>query len=160
MSETLFLTPGLPKAGRYAELHPQVAALTAGETDRTANLANTAAALRQAFGFFWVGFYLVQGDELVLGPFQGPIACTRIRRGRGVCGTSWAEARTVLVPDVEAFPGHIACSSDSKSEIVVPIVKNGAVVAVLDVDSDKLNDFDHDDQLALEQLMQLAASWF
>lgn len=160
MSESLFLTHGQPKAARYAELHPQVEALTAPEADRTANLANTAAALRQAFGFFWVGFYVVQGEELVLGPFQGPIACTRIRRGRGVCGTSWAEARTVLVPDVEAFPGHIACSSDSKSEIVVPILKNGEVVAVLDVDSDKLNDFDHDDQQALEQLMQLAATWF
>jgi L-methionine (R)-S-oxide reductase len=160
MSESLFLTPGQPKAARYAELHPQLEALTAPEADRTANLANTAAALRQAFGFFWVGFYVVQGEELVLGPFQGPIACTRIRRGRGVCGTSWAEARTVLVPDVEAFPGHIACSSDSKSEIVVPILKNGEVVAVLDVDSDKLNDFDQDDQQALEQLMQLAATWF
>ena len=160
MSETLFLTPHLPKAARYAELHPQLAALTAGEADRTANLANTAAALRQAFSFFWVGFYVVQGEELVLGPFQGPIACTRIRRGRGVCGTSWAEARTVLVPDVEAFPGHIACSSDSKSEIVVPIIKNGAVVAVLDVDSDQLNDFDHDDQAGLEQLMALASTWF
>ena len=160
MSETLFLTPGQPKAARYAELHPQIEALTAHENDRTANLANTAAALRQAFGFFWVGFYVVQGEELVLGPFQGPIACTRIRRGRGVCGTSWAEARTVLVPDVEAFPGHIACSSDSKSEIVVPIVKNGAVVAVLDVDSDKLNDFDVADQAGLERLMELAATWF
>jgi len=160
MSESLFLTPGQPKAARYAELQPQLEALTAPEADRIANLANTAAALRQAFGFFWVGFYVVQGEELVLGPFQGPIACTRIRRGRGVCGTSWAEARTVLVPDVEAFPGHIACSSDSKSEIVVPILKNGQVVAVLDVDSDKLNDFDHDDQHALEQLMQLAATWF
>lgn len=160
MSETLFLTPGLPKAARYAELHPQIEALTSGEADRTANLANTAAALRQAFGFFWVGFYLVQGEELVLGPFQGPIACTRIRRGRGVCGTSWAEARTVLVPDVEAFPGHIACSSDSKSEIVVPIVKEGAVVGVLDVDSDQLADFDEADQAGLERLMQLAAAWF
>jgi L-methionine (R)-S-oxide reductase len=160
MSETLFLTPDLPKAGRYAELHPQIEALTTGETDRTANLANTTAALRQAFGFFWVGFYLVQGEELVLGPFQGPIACTRIRRGRGVCGTSWAEARTVLVPDVEAFPGHIACSSDSKSEIVVPIFKAGQVVAVLDVDSDRLADFDEADQAGLEQLMQLAAAWF
>lgn len=160
MSETLFLTPGLPKAAHYAELHPQLEALTASESDRTANLANTAAALRQAFGFFWVGFYVVQGDELVLGPFQGPIACTRIRRGRGVCGTSWAEARTVLVPDVEAFPGHIACSSDSKSEIVVPILKNGNVVAVLDVDSDQLADFDADDQVALERLMTVAAQWF
>jgi L-methionine (R)-S-oxide reductase len=116
--------------------------------------------LRQAFGFFWVGFYLVKDDELVLGPFQGPIACTRIRKGRGVCGTSWAEARTVLVPDVEEFPGHIACSSDSKSEIVVPVLKNGTVMAVLDVDSDQLNDFDADDQVALEQLMALAAKWF
>jgi len=160
MSETLFLTPGQPRAARYAELHPQIEALTAAEPDRTANLANTAAALRQAFGFFWVGFYLVQGEELVLGPFQGPIACTRIRRGRGVCGTSWAEARTVLVPDVETFPGHIACSSDSKSEIVVPIVKNGVVVAVLDVDSDQLNDFDEADQAGLERLMELAATWF
>ena len=159
MAENLFLTADT-KAARYAELLPQIEALTAPETDLTANLANTAAALRQAFGFFWVGFYLVKGEELVLGPFQGPIACTRIRRGRGVCGTSWAEARTVLVPDVEEFPGHIACSSDSKSEIVVPILQSGQVVAVLDVDSDQLNDFDHDDQVALEQLMQLAAGWF
>ena len=159
MAENLFLT-ATTKAARYAELLPQVEALTAPEADLTANLANTAAALRQAFGFFWVGFYLVKGEELVLGPFQGPIACTRIRRGRGVCGTSWAEARTVLVPDVEEFPGHIACSSDSKSEIVVPILQSGQVVAVLDVDSDQLNDFDHDDQVALEQLMQLAAGWF
>ncbi|MGI4872665.1 MAG: GAF domain-containing protein [Janthinobacterium lividum] len=160
MSETLFLTPGQPKAARYAELYPQLAALTAAETDLTANLANTAAALRQAFGFFWVGFYVVRGEELVLGPFQGPVACTRIRQGRGVCGTSWAEARTVLVPDVEAFPGHIACSSESKSEIVVPVFKNGQVVAVLDVDSNQLNDFDAADQHGLEQLMQLAAGWF
>ena len=159
MAENLTITAST-KAARYAELLPQIEALTTGEPDLTANLANTAAALRQAFGFFWVGFYVVKGDELVLGPFQGPIACTRIRRGRGVCGTSWAEARTVLVPDVEEFPGHIACSSDSKSEIVVPVLKNGTVVAVLDVDSDKLNDFDADDQQALEQLMQLAANWF
>ena len=160
MSETLFLTPGLDRAAHYAELYPQLGALTAAEPDQTANLANTAAALRQAFGFFWVGFYLVKGDELVLGPFQGPIACTRIRRGRGVCGASWAEARTVLVPDVAAFPGHIACSSDSKSEIVVPVFKDGAVVAVLDVDSDQLDDFDAADQAGLERLMQLAAAWF
>jgi len=159
MAENLFLTADA-KAARYAELLPQIEALTSPEADLIANLANTAAALRQAFGFFWVGFYVVKNDELVLGPFQGPIACTRIRKGRGVCGTSWAEARTVLVPDVEEFPGHIACSSDSKSEIVVPILKNGAVVAVLDVDSDKLNDFDADDQAALEQLMTLASTWF
>ena len=160
MSENLFLTPGLNRAAHYAELYSQLEALTTTEPDQTANLANTAAALRQAFGFFWVGFYLVKGDELVLGPFQGPIACTRIRRGRGVCGASWAEARTVLVPDVEAFPGHIACSSDSKSEMVVPVLKNGAVVAVLDVDSDRLDDFDAADQAGLERLMQLAAAWF
>lgn len=160
MAENLFINADAPKAARYAELHPQVQALTDGETDLTANLANTAAALRQAFGFFWVGFYLVKSNELVLGPFQGPIACTRIAKGRGVCGTSWAEARTVLVPDVEAFPGHIACSSDSKSEIVVPVLKDGQVVAVLDVDSDSLNDFDAADQAGLEQLMQLAAQWF
>ena len=160
MAENLFLTADLPKAGRYAELHPQVAALTLGETDLTANLANVAAALRQAFGFFWVGFYVVKGGELVLGPFQGPVACTRIAKGRGVCGASWAEARTVLVPDVEAFPGHIACSAASKSEIVVPVFKDGQVVAVLDVDSDQLNDFDHADQAGLEALMQLVAGWF
>jgi GAF domain-containing protein len=160
MSENLWITTSLPKAERYAELHPQVAALTEVEPDQTANLANVAAALRQAFGFFWVGFYVVKDNELVLGPFQGPIACTRIGRGRGVCGTSWAEARTVLVPDVEAFPGHIACSSASKSEIVVPVLKNGQVVAVLDVDSDQLNNFDADDQIGLEKLMQLATAWF
>ncbi|UOR04761.1 GAF domain-containing protein [Hymenobacter aerilatus] len=160
MAEELHLDTTLSKAEQYRQLLPQIEALTAGEPDLTANLANTAAALRQAFGFFWVGFYLVKGDELVLGPFQGPIACTRIRRGKGVCGSSWAEARTLLVPDVEQFPGHIACSSDSKSEIVVPVLKNGEVVAVLDVDSDQLNDFDHDDQMALEKLMQLAARWF
>ena len=159
MAETLSLT-ATAKAARYAELLPQIEALTTDEPDLTANLANTAAALRQAFGFFWVGFYVVKGDELVLGPFQGPIACTRIRKGRGVCGSSWAQARTLLVPDVEQFPGHIACNSDSKSEIVVPVFKNGAVVAVLDVDSDQLNDFDADDQAALEQLMQRAAQWF
>ena len=160
MSENLTLDTTLTKAEQYQQLLPQIEALTTGESDLIANLANTAAALRQAFGFFWVGFYLVKGDELVLGPFQGPIACTRIRHGKGVCGASWAQAATVLVPDVEAFPGHIACSSDSKSEIVVPILKNGQVVAVLDVDSDQLNDFDADDQGALEQLMQRAAQWF
>ncbi|OGX87977.1 GAF domain-containing protein [Hymenobacter glacialis] len=160
MAENLTLDTTLTKAEQYQQLLPQIAALTTGESDLTANLANTAAALRQAFGFFWVGFYLVKADELVLGPFQGPIACTRIRHGKGVCGASWAQAQTLLVPDVEEFPGHIACSSDSKSEIVVPIIKNGQVVAVLDVDSDQLNDFDHDDQAALEQLMQLAAQWF
>jgi len=160
VAEELTLDTTLSKAEQYRQLLPQIESLTAGEPDLTANLANTAAALRQAFGFFWVGFYLVKGDELVLGPFQGPIACTRIRRGKGVCGGSWAQAQTLLVPDVEQFPGHIACSSDSKSEIVVPVLKDGQVVAVLDVDSDQLNDFNHDDQQALEQLMQLTAGWF
>ncbi|GAC1368190.1 MAG: GAF domain-containing protein [Hymenobacter sp.] len=160
MAETLALDTTLTKAEQYRQLLPQIDALTADEPDLTANLANTAAALRQAFGFFWVGFYVVKGEELVLGPFQGPIACTRIGHGRGVCGASWAQARTLLVPDVEAFPGHIACSSESKSEIVVPILQHGRVVAVLDVDSDRLNDFDADDQAALEQLMQRAARWF
>ena len=160
MAETLALDTTLTKAEQYRQLLPQIEALTTGEPDLVANLANTAAALRQAFGFFWVGFYLVKGEELVLGPFQGPIACTRIRRGKGVCGTSWASAATILVPDVEAFPGHIACNSDSKSEIVVPILNNGLVVAVLDVDSDRLDGFNQDDQTALEQLMQLAARWF
>ena len=160
MAEELILDTARSKAAQYRQLLPQIEALTTGEADLTANLANTAAALRQAFGFFWVGFYLVKGDELVLGPFQGPIACTRIRRGRGVCGSSWAEAKTLLVPDVEQFPGHIACSAASKSEIVVPVLRGGQVVAVLDVDSDQLNDFDADDQAALEQLMALAARWF
>ena len=160
MAEELHLDTTLTKAEQYRQLLPQIEALTTGEPDLVANLANTVAALRQAFGFFWVGFYLVKDDELVLGPFQGPIACTRIRKGKGVCGSSWAQAATLLVPDVEQFPGHIACSSDSKSEIVVPVLKAGQVVAVLDVDSDQLNDFDHDDQQALEQLMQLAARWF
>jgi len=130
-----------------------VEALITGEQDLVANLANIAAALREAFGFFWVGFYVVQGQELVLGPFQGPIACTRIAYGRGVCGTAWKEKKTQLVPDVEAFPGHIACSSASKSEIVVPAFQNGEVFLVLDVDSDTLDDFDGVDQRYLEDLM-------
>ncbi|NVO84897.1 GAF domain-containing protein [Hymenobacter terrestris] len=160
MAEELLLDTTLSKADQYRQLLPQLTALTTGEPDLIANLANTAAALQQAFGFFWVGFYLVKDDELVLGPFQGPIACTRIRHGKGVCGSSWAQATTLLVPDVEQFPGHIACSSASKSEIVVPIIQNGHVVAVLDVDSDQLNDFDTTDQLYLEQLAQLVAVWF
>ena len=128
-------------------------ALISGEQDLVANLANIAAALREAFGFFWVGFYVVQGQELVLGPFQGPSACTRIAFGRGVCGTTWKEKKTQLVPDVEAFPGHIACSSASKSEIVVPAFQAGEVFLVLDVDSDRLDDFDAVDQRYLEALM-------
>jgi GAF domain-containing protein len=155
MAETLFLPQSGTKEEIYQALHPQVEALIIGEQDLVANLANIAAALREAFGFFWVGFYVVQGQELVLGPFQGPIACTRIAYGRGVCGTAWKEQKTQLVPDVEAFPGHIACSSASKSEIVVPAFQNGEVFLVLDVDSDQLDDFDGVDQRYLEDLMGL-----
>ena len=155
MAETLFLPPSGTKEETYQALLPQVEALITGEQDLVANLANIAAALREAFGFFWVGFYVVQGQELVLGPFQGPIACTRIAYGRGVCGTTWKEQKTQLVPDVEAFPGHIACSSASKSEIVVPAFQNGEVFLVLDVDSDQLDDFDGVDQRYLEALMGL-----
>jgi len=153
MAETLFLPQSGTKEDIYQALLPQVEALISGETDLYANLANIAAALREAFGFFWVGFYLVKGPELVLGPFQGPIACTRIAHGRGVCGTAWKEQKTQLVPDVEAFPGHIACSSASKSEIVVPAFHQGEVFLVLDVDSDALDDFDQIDQTYLEELM-------
>ncbi len=153
MAETLHLPQSGTKEEIYQVLLPQVEALISGEQDLVANLANIAAALREAFGFFWVGFYLVQGQELVLGPFQGPIACTRIAYGRGVCGTAWKEQKTQLVPDVEAFPGHIACSSASKSEIVVPAFQDGEVFLVLDVDSDQLDDFDAVDQRYLEALM-------
>ncbi len=153
MAETLFLPQAGSKKEIYQALLPQVEALISGEQDLVANLANIAAALREAFGFFWVGFYVVQGQELVLGPFQGPIACTRIAFGRGVCGTAWKEKKTQLVPDVEAFPGHIACSSASKSEIVVPVFQDGEVFLVLDVDSDRLDDFDAVDQRYLEDLM-------
>jgi GAF domain-containing protein len=153
MAETLFLPQAGSKEEIYQALRPQVEALISGEPNLVANLANIAAALREAFGFFWVGFYVVQGQELVLGPFQGPIACTRIAYGRGVCGTAWKEKKTQLVPDVEAFPGHIACSSASKSEIVVPAFQNGEVFLVLDVDSDTLDDFDGVDQRYLEDLM-------
>jgi L-methionine (R)-S-oxide reductase len=153
MAETLYLPQSGTKEEIYQALLPQIEALISGEQDLVANLANIAAALREAFGFFWVGFYVVQGQELVLGPFQGPIACTRIAFGRGVCGTAWKELKTQLVPDVEAFPGHIACSSASKSEIVVPAFQNGEVFLVLDVDSDQLDNFDAVDQRYLEALM-------
>jgi len=160
MAEDLILDTTLTKAEKYQQLLPQIEALTTGEPDQVANLANTMAALKQAFNFFWVGAYLVKDNELVLGPFQGPVACTRIRHGKGVCGTSWARAETVLVPDVDEFPGHIACSSASRSEIVVPVLQEGRVVMVLDVDSDQLNDFDYDDQVYLEQLAALMSQWF
>ncbi len=134
---------------------PQIGALIHGESDQVANLANVAAALKQAFGFFWVGFYLVKNDFLVLGPFQGPIACTRISYGKGVCGMAWKERKTIIVPEVELFPGHIACNSDSKSEIVVPLLSNGEVIGVLDVDSDRLNGFDDVDANYLENIAEI-----
>jgi len=148
------------KQQRYEELLPQLKALIQGETNLIANLANVAAALNMAFGHLWTGFYVVDGEQLVLGPFQGPIACTRISYGRGVCGTAWKEAKTIVVPDVEAFPGHIACSSLSKSEIVVPVTRNGKVVAVLDVDSENLNTFDTVDQEYLEKICECVSSYF
>jgi GAF domain-containing protein len=153
MAESIFIPDQGTKAEKYESLLPQIEALIKGETDLTANLANVSAALKEAFGFFWVGFYLVKGEQLVLGPFQGPVACTRINFGKGVCGTAWKEVKTQIVQDVDAFPGHIACSSASRSEIVVPIMKEGNVWAVLDVDSDQLDDFDQTDALYLERLM-------
>jgi GAF domain-containing protein len=155
MAEELKVLNSADKAARYAALLPQIEALVQGEPDLVANLANIAAAVHQTFGFLWVGFYLVKGDELVLGPFQGPIACTRIGLGKGVCGTSWKEKRTITVPNVDEFPGHIACSSASRSEIVVPAFRNGEVFLVLDVDSDKFNDFDSLDEKHLNTLMRL-----
>lgn len=152
MAEDLHIITG-NKATQYESLIPQIKGLLDGEPDLVANLANTVAALKEQFGWFWVGFYLVKNDELVLGPFQGPVACTRIRKGKGVCGSSWAQARTLIVPDVEKFPGHIACSSLSKSEIVVPVIRNGEVIGVLDVDADTYDQFDETDQHYLEQIV-------
>lgn len=159
MSENLVISVSTEKKDRYEVLVPQIASLVDGEKDVVANLSNIAAALRQTMEFFWVGFYLVKDKQLVLGPFQGPIACTRIDFGKGVCGTSWKERRTVLVPDVDEFPGHIACSSASKSEVVLPAFKNEEVALVLDVDSDKLNDFDEIDVLYLEKVMRIVESF-
>ena len=155
MAEELILTDSANKQVRYETLLPQLRALVQDEKDITANLANIAAALKQAMNFFWVGFYLVKENQLVLGPFQGPIACTRIDFGRGVCGTSWQQKKTIVVPDVDKFPGHIACSSASRSEIVLPALVNNEVVLVLDVDSSKLNDFDDIDREALEKVMRI-----
>lgn len=153
MSEDLKIAGG-SKTEQYASLLPQIRALMEGETDGTANLANMTAALKEQFGWLWVGFYLVKNDELVVGPFQGPIACTRIRKGRGVCGTSWSEAKTLIVADVEAFPGHIACSSLSRSEIVVPVRSGREIVGVLDADSSELNAFDEEDGRWLEEMVK------
>ncbi len=151
--EQSFKTNLINKEEKYQRFLPDWELLISGETDEIAVLANTCAALREAFGFFWTGFYLVKNDQLVLGPFQGDVACYRIRKGRGVCGTAWAEARTQVVPDVEQFPGHIACSSLSKSEIVVPVIANDEVIGVLDIDSDQLATFDETDRIYLEKLV-------
>jgi len=155
MAENIHFTAQADREQRYLEILPQIEALIAGETDLIANLANISAVLRETFGFFWVGFYLVKADELVLGPFQGPLACTRIQLGKGVCGTAWQTQKSQLVPDVDAFPGHIACSSASRSEVVIPVLNNGKVTMVLDVDSDKLDDFDEIDVSYLETLAAL-----
>ena len=154
MAEDLHIISG-NKTEKYDSLLPQIRALLEGEPDLVANMANIAAALKEQFGWLWVGFYIVKADELVLGPFQGPVACTRIKKGRGVCGSSWAQAKTLIVPDVEKFPGHIACSSLSRSEIVVPVICNNEVVAILDVDSSDYDQFDSTDQDYLERIVDL-----
>lgn len=154
MSEQLIIQ-GSTKQERYEALLPQIKAVVEDEPDLIANMANVAAMLHETFGFWWTGFYRVEGQELVLGPFQGPMACTRIKKGRGVCGTAWAEAQTQVVPDVDQFPGHIACSSASRSEIVVPIFQEGEVIAVLDIDSAQLGTFDQTDRHYLEQVVKM-----
>lgn len=154
MAEDLLIVKGT-KEEQYESLLPQIKALLEGEQDLVANLANVAAALKEQFGWLWVGFYLVKNNELVLGPFQGPVACTRIKKGKGVCGTSWSKAETLIIPDVEKFPAHIACSSLSRSEIVVPIIRNNEVIGVLDVDSTELNQYDTIDKFYLEQIVDL-----
>ena len=154
MAEDLLITKGT-KEEQYESLLPQIKALLEGEPDLIANLANITGALKEQFNWLWVGFYLVKDDELVLGPFQGPVACTRIKKGKGVCGASWAKAQTLIVPDVEKFPGHIACSSLSRSEIVVPIIRNDKVIGVLDVDSIELDQYDNIDQDYLEKITEL-----
>ena len=152
MSEDLHVITGT-KQEIYESLLPQIKAVVEGETDLIANLANTCACLKEQFNWLWVGFYIVKNNELVLGPFQGSLACTRISKGKGVCGTSWTKKQTMIVPDVNAFPGHIACSSLSLSEIVVPVIRNGEVVAVLDVDSEKYNEYDETDKKYLEEVV-------
>ena len=154
MSENLIIQ-GNNKQELYENLLPQIKSLIEGENDEIANMANVSACLKDTFNFWWVGFYRVIDNELVLGPFQGPLACTRIRKGKGVCGTAWQESQTQIVPDVDAFPGHIACSSLTRSEIVVPIIRKGVVVAVLDIDSEKPANFDEVDKDNLEKLVAL-----
>ena len=155
MAEQIIISEDISsKEDIYISLLPQIRSLIEGETDLVANLANVAAALKEAFNFFWVGFYLVKNNQLVLGPFQGPIACTRIAYGRGVCGTSWRDKKAIIVDDVNQFPDHIACSSLSQSEMVIPIIRNNELMAVLDVDSDKLNQFDETDQKYLSEIVE------
>jgi len=155
MAEDLTIIKGESKEEQYDSLVPQIQALLEGEDDLIANLGNIAAALKEQFAWLWVGFYLVKDEELVLGPFQGPVACTRIRKGKGVCGAAWAEAKTFIVDDVEEFPGHIACSSASRSEIVLPIIKDHIIIGVLDVDSQELAHFDHIDELYLNKIIAM-----
>ncbi|MBL0104628.1 MAG: GAF domain-containing protein [Bacteroidetes bacterium] len=161
--ESILINHELGKGEKYEALIPQIQALVEGETDVIANISNIIAAIRETFSFFWVGIYFVKAkgseEELVLGPFQGPVACTRIRKGKGVCGSSWEQKKTIVVPDVELFPGHIACSSLSKSEIVVPVIVKDNVVAVLDVDSEFVAHFDETDKLYLEKIVKLIAAY-
>lgn len=154
MAEDLTIKKGT-KEEQYSALVPQIKGLITGETNQIANLANIAAALKEQFNFFWVGFYLIEGEQLVLAPFQGPVACTRIQYGRGVCGTAWKENKTIIVPNVDKFPGHIACSSLSKSEIVIPVYKDNSIIGILDVDSSELNDFDAVDEQYLTEIVAL-----
>ncbi|MFZ4102404.1 MAG: GAF domain-containing protein [Sphingobacterium thalpophilum] len=153
MAEDLRIALG-SKESQYDSILPQISSLLDGESDQIANMANVCAALKEQFNFFWVGFYMVKGNELVLGPFQGPVACTRIKLGKGVCGSAWEQKKTLIVPDVDLFPGHIACSSASKSEIVIPIIRSGKVIGVLDVDSEELNSFDETDADYLLQILE------
>lgn len=158
MAEDLLIIKTESKEEQYQSLIPQIQALISGEDDLIANLANISAALKEQFGWLWIGFYLVKGEELVLGPFQGPVACTRIKSGKGVCGSSWKEAKTFIVKDVDKFPGHIACSSASRSEIVLPLFNDGVVFGVLDVDSAELAKFDEVDEKYLNQIISLIKS--
>ena len=155
MAEDLRIITDISKEEQYRSLIPQIKALISGENDQIANLANIAAALKEQFKWFWVGFYLIKGDELVLGPFQGPVACTRIKKGKGVCGASWEQAETLIVPDVDAFPGHIACASASRSEIVLPVFNKNEIIGVLDVDSEYLSHFDEIDAKYLKEIVSL-----
>ena len=163
MSENIHIETHLSKAEKYSALLPQLKALTEGEPDSLANIGNIIAGLKDTFSFFWIGLYFVKsspkGEELVLGPFQGPVACTRIQKGKGVCGTSWENSETIIVPDVDLFPGHIACSSLSRSEIVVPIIKGNMVVAVLDIDSEFVSHFDETDGKYLEEVCKMIAAF-